>query len=401
MRAGAWSTNRDLGAARVSWERARRIADALPGHDFTHPASPTRDSDQDPDQLSMRIAPRTMLCATDWQALQEGRGRFAELRELCGAAGDKVSLAIGMTGAATELMYVGRSREGSRLASEQMALLESIGDPTPTMGLAFMAFCNWLDAGELGDVSRWSQTVIDLAGGDPAQGAGFGFGSPLAAAVAFRGTARWWLGRPAWRQDLDDAVAMARNSDPATLAGVVAWTYGFAIYYGVLRVDDSAVRASEEAMQMAAESSNDTAVTLAEFTMGGVLLSRDAAADRRRGLELMARAREWLRERGPFLVPVAELWIARERASRADRDAAIPVMREAVDELHPGRPALLWRVGHRRSGGDSAGAWRRGRRYRSPRGDRPVDKPIDRRQLGGTQDHAATAVCAASPGPRR
>jgi class 3 adenylate cyclase len=320
MRAGAWSTNRDLGAARVSWERARRIADALPT--------------DDPDQVSMRIAPRTMLCATDWQALQEGRGRFAELRELCSAAGDKVSLAIGMTGAATELMYVGRSREGSRLASEQMALLASIGDPTPTMGLAFMAFCNWLDAGELGDVLRWSQTVIDLAGGDPAQGAGFGFGSPLAAAVAFRGTARWWLGRPAWRQDLDDAVAMARNSDPATLAGVVAWTYGFAIYYGVLRVDDSAVRASEEAMQTAAESSNDTALTLAEFTMGGALLSQDAPADRRRGLELMVRAREWLRERGPFLVPVAELWVARERARSADRDAAIPVMREAVDQLH-------------------------------------------------------------------
>ena len=86
MRAGAWSTNRDLDAARLSWERARRIADALP--------------DDDPDQLSMRIAPRTMLCATDYQdrAVQESRGRFAELRELCSAAGDKVSLAIGMTG---------------------------------------------------------------------------------------------------------------------------------------------------------------------------------------------------------------------------------------------------------------------------------------------------------------
>jgi len=33
MRAGASSTNRDIGAARVSWERARRIADALPDDD--------------------------------------------------------------------------------------------------------------------------------------------------------------------------------------------------------------------------------------------------------------------------------------------------------------------------------------------------------------------------------
>ena len=117
MRAAAWSTDRDLAAARLSWERACQIADTLPA--------------DDPDQLAMRIAPRTMLCATDWQAraVQESRGRFAELRELCSAAGDKVSLAIAMTGLATELCYAGRSREASRLASEQMALLESIGDP--------------------------------------------------------------------------------------------------------------------------------------------------------------------------------------------------------------------------------------------------------------------------------
>src|SRR5262249_46096158 len=92
MRAGRWSTTRDLDAARLSWEGARRIADALPA--------------DDPDQLSMRITPRTMLCATDFyaRAVQEIRGRFEELRELCSAAGDKVSLAIGMTGLATELL---------------------------------------------------------------------------------------------------------------------------------------------------------------------------------------------------------------------------------------------------------------------------------------------------------
>jgi hypothetical protein len=42
----------------------------------------------------------------------------------------------------------------------------------------------------------------------------------------------------------------------------------------------------------------------------------------------------WLRERALFLVPVADLWAARERAGRGDRDPAIPVMRQAVDELH-------------------------------------------------------------------
>jgi hypothetical protein len=203
-----------------------------------------------------------------------------------------------------------------------------------TMGSAVVAFLNWVHVGEFGELLRWSQTVVDLAEGDPAKGAGFGFGSPLAVALAWRGVARWWLGRPGWRQDLHDAVAMARNSgDVATLASVVAWTYGLAINYGVLRADDSAVRASEEAAQIAA-SSNWATLGLTEHTLGVALLSRDAVADRHRGLELMVQARDMWRERVPLLVPVAELWVARERAGRGDRDAAIPVMRQAVDELH-------------------------------------------------------------------
>jgi ATP/maltotriose-dependent transcriptional regulator MalT len=49
----------------------------------------------------------------------------------------------------------------------------------------------------------------------------------------------------------------------------------------------------------------------------------------------MTRARDiWLRKRGLFLIPVTDLWAARETAKRGDRDAAIAVMRQAVDELH-------------------------------------------------------------------
>jgi hypothetical protein len=325
MRAGAWSTNRDLVAARLSWERARRVADGLPA--------------DDPDQLSMRIAPRTMLCATDYQdrAVQDSRGRFAELRELCSAAGDKVSLAIAMSGPATELGYAGRGREGSRLASEQFALLESIGDPTPIMALAFIGFTNWFDAGEFGEILRWSQTIIDLAAGDPTKGAGFGIGSPLAIALTFRGAARWWLGRPGWRQDLDDAVAMARRSNhPRSVAAVVTWAYAYAMPDGVLQADDSTVRVIEEAVQIAAGSSDEIALAVAEYGLGVALLNRDAAADRDRGLELLGQYRGYaLRKQvGQQMLPVIELWAGREKARRGDRDAAIAVMRQAVDELH-------------------------------------------------------------------
>jgi hypothetical protein len=253
---------------------------------------------------------------------------------LCSAAGDKVSLAIAMNGPASVLCYAGRAREASRLSSQQMALLESIGDPISTMGLAGIAFVNWLGVGEFDEILRWSQTIVDLAAGDPAKGAGFGVGSPLAIALAWRGTARWWLGRPGWRKDLHDAVAMARRSNPETLSGAVAWTYGFALQYGVLRTDDAAVRVSEEAMHIAQKASSDRALGLAVYTLSVGLLNRDATADRQRGLELMMQAREiWLRKHALFLIPVTDVWSAREMARCGDRDAAIGGMRRAVDEL--------------------------------------------------------------------
>jgi class 3 adenylate cyclase len=322
MRAATWATNRDVAAARVSWERARRIADQLP--------------DDDPGQLPMRIAPRTMLCATDFRApiAHESQGRFAELRQLCATAGDKASLAIGMTGPAAEFLYAGRLHEGSRIASEQIALLESVGDPTLTIGLSFISLVHWCFVGEFGEILRWSQTVIDLADGDPTMGAGLGMGSPLAAAVAFHGVARWWLGLPEWRQDLDNAIAMARQRDPATLAAIIAWTYGLAIQYGVLRPDATAVHAIEQAAQIAAGSSEDVALSLAEYTLGVALLSRHDPADRQHGLELMERIRDLWMHRVLVLVPVADLWIAQERARQGGRDSAIPAMRKALDGLH-------------------------------------------------------------------
>jgi hypothetical protein len=202
-----------------------------------------------------------------------------------------------------------------------------------TIGLAFVAFANWFASGDFDEILRWSQTVIDLAAGDPAKGAGFGIGSPLAIALAFHGVAQWWLGRPGWRQDLHDAVAMARGSDPATLGLVVTWTYG-AMLYGVLQADDSALRAVEEAVQTAQRASSDIALIFAEYAFGATLLYRDDAPDRHRGLELMVQARDWQRGRMPSLVPLTDLLIAWERTRRGDRDAAIPVMREAVDVLH-------------------------------------------------------------------
>ncbi|MDX1887768.1 AAA family ATPase [Mycolicibacterium sp. 120270] len=320
MRAGSWSANRDIDSARGSWERAREIADRV--------------ADDEPNSIPMRIAPRTMLCATSYREIEEARARFEDLRQLCAVTGDKLSLAIGTTALASELLYAGHSGEAADLVAEQIALLDSIDDPAPAMGLAFLAFCVWFDYGDFAGIVNRSQTVIDAAAGDPTCGAGFGIGSPLAVALAWRATARLCLGLPGWRQDRDVAIEMGRSVDPTTYAAVVTWSNS-PIHYGMTTVDDDALRVSEDALEAAAAFSNDTIAAIALYSHAGTLLRCDDDAKRERGLQLMWEVRAVMeRERALFLIPVADVWIARETARRGDPDAAIATMRASSQELH-------------------------------------------------------------------
>jgi class 3 adenylate cyclase len=218
MRAATWARYRDIAAARLSWESARRIADAL-----------TAD---DPDRAAMRIAPRTMLCAIAWRVHVNNVGdRFDELRKLCSAAGDKASLAIAMAGLVMDHTFQDRVREASRLASEAITLIESIGDPTLTVGLSFTPIRAKAASGEWSEMLRLAQRVIDLADGDPSMG-NFLFGSPLALAFAQRGIARYALGRPGWRDDLRRGLAVAHGADSLSYVTVVSYVYTTGIPVG-------------------------------------------------------------------------------------------------------------------------------------------------------------------------
>jgi class 3 adenylate cyclase len=321
MRGATWATNRDVTAARLSWERAQKIADALPA--------------EDPDRAAMRIAPRTMLCGIAWRVHMNVAGdRFDELRELCTAAGDKASLAIAMAGLVGDHAFQARMGEASVLASEAMALIESVGDATLTVGLSFVPVHAKLESGEWSDVRRWSQRVIDLAEGDPTKG-NFIFGSPLALAFGSRAVAGWCLGRAGWRDDQQHALAMARSADPMSYATIVTYVYFPGIPYGVLRADDSVVREIEDALRIAERSGDDLALSNARFTLGVALMHRDAAAERDRGQKLLAEVSEVLLRQGQNLcdVPLFDVYAQREGARRGDRDNAIPLMRAAVDRL--------------------------------------------------------------------
>jgi len=156
MRAGHWSTRRDIAAARASWERARLIADALP--------------DSDPDRTTLRIAPRAKLCGSAWRGVDASIDSLVdELRELCADAGDNASLAVSLTALALQHGNRGHYRESIRLATEMMAMLESVGDPTSTIGATTAVASIRHEAGHSADVLQWSQTVIDRASAGTAE----------------------------------------------------------------------------------------------------------------------------------------------------------------------------------------------------------------------------------------
>ena len=138
---------------------------------------------------------------------------------------------------------------------------------------------------------RWSQTVIDWADGDPTKG-NIIVGSPLAVALVWRGTARFWLGRNGWRQDLDDATAMARSTDPLTHAMVVFWKHGWTITNWVLVADETVVHELEDALQIAEGLGDDSALGMVRYILGIALGLRDDVADHQRGLELLEQVRD-------------------------------------------------------------------------------------------------------------
>ena len=330
MRAAMWALNRDIAAAQLSWERARKIADALPA--------------DDPERLRLRIAPRTMLCGNAFRIrIKAASASLDELRDLCAMAGDNASLSIGMAGLVMDHLQRDRLREASQLATETMTLVERVGEPALTVGLAILPIYAKGECGEWSDVLRWSQLVVDLADGDPAKG-NFFLGCPLAFALSMRANARYCLGIRGWAEDLEQSLAMARDSDPMSYAAAVAFAYSAGISAGVLRADDRILETVEEAVRIADRSSDDWALSVARMTLGVALVHRHTKAERDRGQQVLAKVSVTFRRRHYFQADLSlvKVFLAREQARNGDLDGAIPLMRAAVDHLFRDGRAPGW-----------------------------------------------------------
>ena len=261
------------------------------------------------------------------------RPGFEELRELCDAAGDKRSLAIGMTGLIAH-QFTAHHSEATDLAAEQIRLFDAIDDPTLTVGFAIGALAAKLQAGEMHEVLRLADRVVTLADGDATMGAGV-VGSPLAMGFAFRCIGRWGLGLPGWRADLDTALALARTSDATTLAAATFFTCATAVPW-IMPADATALRDTEEALQQAQRSGDDLALDLARCARGTVLVFTDGP-EREAGLALLAEAREEVvRDRFSYaMLGFMDVLTATAKAAAGDLDAAVELSRAATDQLFP------------------------------------------------------------------
>jgi adenylate cyclase len=316
MRAGTWSTNRDITAARLSWQRARQVADRLP--------------DDVPERVAMRIAPRTLLCLSSWRAGGSlADTGFDELRELAGDGDDKVSLAIGMAGEASALLVHRRYFEASRLATELTSLIESLGDPMLTASLLYVALGAKLQIGEVTEVMRLAELIIDAADGDARKG-DLVIGSPLITAIMLRGLARGCLGDRGWKDDVDRATTMVRDFDPTMRALMMLYKYSG---MGTSTVPDAtALQETAELLEVTERSGDDLAVACAQFVRGITLVHADGP-QRVEGFELLTRAREAAaRERFTMAaIGLVDLEVARERARTGDVDGAVEIARGVVE----------------------------------------------------------------------
>jgi adenylate cyclase len=178
-----------------------------------------------------------------------------------------------------------------------------------------------------------AQAAIDLAEGEPTKG-NLVVGSPLTMALALRGSSRYCLGLPGWKEDLSEAVAMGRAVDETSYVTAVMMKYGFPLYLRALLPDVTADRDTAEALKVAERSGNDFALDGATLTRGLFLINQ-GGSQRSAGFALLSDWRESQLRHGYArgVVRTADTEIARDKARTGDADGAIELAGAAVDYL--------------------------------------------------------------------
>lgn len=278
MRAASWLYQRDVGAARDSWQRARTIADMLP----------VEQGDND-----LRIAPRAQLSFSAWVVGgdDEEEDCFEELRLLTAKSVDKLPLALGMTGRVYSLITnQGRSRDGASLAAELDELYGTIDASTAdraeiltAIALAEYLTCRFDKA--LQTIQRLREIGEDLTAYDQA---------PV---MGMSGVIKVMSGqRVDGLRDLEVARRLGLESDPVTLAGAVAYWVDLVVF-GFELVGNAMLTETERSLRLAEDYGGGSGfaaygLSIARWARGTVLLNCEPAR-RSEALELLRLSREF------------------------------------------------------------------------------------------------------------
>src|SRR6185312_16389517 len=93
-------------------------------------------------------------------------------------------------------------------------------------------------------------------------------------------------------------------------------------------------------------SGDDFALAHTQVTLGAALVHRPTVLERDRGQQVLADVRDvFMRDRHHIAdLPLVEAYLAREKARRGEHNAAIPLMRAALDDLTRRGQLLGWGV---------------------------------------------------------
>ena len=158
-----------------------------------------------------------------------------------------------------------------------------------------------------------------------------------------RGVARAALGMSGWKDDLLQAMSIARAFDLTSRAMVTSFVNGVAISQGWLLPDAAAVRESAEILELAEQFGDD--LTLATARVGRlVVLTHLDELGIETGLEEIAAIRNLALAAGtgPW-TPLIDAAAARKRADAGDLDGAIEALRELVENLYDSGE-MGWRI---------------------------------------------------------
>ncbi|OBF96101.1 adenylyl cyclase [Mycobacterium sp. 852002-51152_SCH6134967] len=309
MRASEWLRPRDLAAARMGWENARRIADQL--------------HDNDSDVIAMRVAPRTMLMSTllyvgDASDTDE---RYEDFRDLAMAAGDLKSLALGTAGRMFSLTVNDfRVSDAAAMLPHLDALAASIELDAATRGIILNAIAFTQFASCEFDAALQTVTeIVNLLPDAPAV--------EVAPAVALRGVIEACLGESeTGRRHLEEGYRQARSLPPINYASVQVY-WAVMVTLGLCEAGHL-VDNTHDALSRAKAFGDACGIVIAQWTYGTVLL-RAGEEHRGKAIDALRKARADINKYRVGVVGLTTIGrdLAMDAAGQGKLDQAITELR--------------------------------------------------------------------------